>query len=884
MKKILLFAAAMLVAVNLMAVDYPLTVAGTVVTDANEDDVFGDGTVSFDNDEHALTLSNATINGHIWYHPSGTGTELTIKVVGKCVIKLDGSESSGAIYSQVYTTNIVGFGTNPELEISNINNVYSGSAIKAFASGSRALNISDVKLKVISDSDHAIDCASLYVGAGAFIDALGADDKRGIKCDNADISYTGTKLVYCTKNAVGKSGGHHMIIVPESEVVEYADVLVEGEKINQYTANDVFQNEVGDTWDNAKKKLTLKGENYSYDGTMPFLLFYAPSTIEFAGPMKSISSNSSHAIATTAGLTITGSAETSISSSEDCAIQVNPAGATTLTFQNANVMLSASDYGIKNTIPENAVNLVFNGSRVEMPNVKDIANASFSNCAIVGDGSGPFALDNGEFVDQLMCDPDCMPITTVRIDANPYPLSVNANTIYPYNAPDIMGDGKLSYNHATKTLTVAEGADLDIGLTTPTVEIDGQDLTIVFEGIPGSVYSDDNEVVKMLNGAGHKLTFISKAGFKTGIIDIRSDNDDAEPIIDASGAEVEFRGANAFSLWGESTYLNAPAIVADKLIVNAPLHLSNANTGSIADILEVGAIELNENLELDPGLTELQFNPTTKQVERKSGSDKILEVAFVAKELDNMVQLSVAGINVTKANMADVLGDGKVSYDAANEKLILNNASINLKNGIAIYEITGMAKLTIELIGTNSISCDKAHGIQTMCDLEIVGSGANPYLAVDVEADNDVYSGIHVFAENVTIKDATVAVTSRHSAVSAMSMGMTEGNLTVDNANLRAALEESTSTEALKGCQVLNMLNGVALRYDEPAWPMVTWNGNHFDGADLSHIWIGKNADFPTDVENTFVPAEKAVKVIRDGRLYIIRGEQVYTITGARVK
>jgi hypothetical protein len=60
----------MLLTVNLMAVDYPLSVAGTVVTDANEDDVLGDGTVSYDNDAHALNLYNANIEGSIWYHPA----------------------------------------------------------------------------------------------------------------------------------------------------------------------------------------------------------------------------------------------------------------------------------------------------------------------------------------------------------------------------------------------------------------------------------------------------------------------------------------------------------------------------------------------------------------------------------------------------------------------------------------------------------------------------------------------------------------------------------------------------------------------------------------------------------------------------------------------
>ncbi|MBO7458522.1 MAG: hypothetical protein J6T80_04625 [Paludibacteraceae bacterium] len=894
MKKLFLFAAMMLLTVNLMATDYPLSVADVVVTDANEDDVLGDGTVSYDDDTHILTLSNAHLTGSIWYHPAWTDdSEFSIYVVGKCSIILDGTSKAGAIYSQVARTNIVGFGQNPELEVSNLNHTGSGgAAIKAFGSGTQQeLHIDGLKVKATSDSDDAIDCSALNAKAGSFIDAQGGIDDRGIGCSKSSISYTETMLVYDLQNNPNGIADHnHMIIAPGMSVEEISDVLILGQPITNYTVNDVLQNGVGDTWDASKKILTLKDENISSTGDEAFLTFSTPATLSLqGGTYKSINNDTKPVIKTTANLTITGGPETSITTAYASALVAEPGtSAITIIFDKANIMtFGGSAYSIqKEGVGSGAVNLSFINSHVEMENVSGVASVNYENCAVVGMGSGPFIFDpyDGGFIDQSMCEPSCSPMTTIEINTDGYPLSVNAIPVFPYNASDIMGNGKISYNHNTQTLTVAEGADLDIGSTTPTVEVDDQDLTIVFEGIPGSVYSDDNEVIKMTNGTDHKLTIISKMGSTTGTINMRSDNNDQEAIIDATGADVEFRGVNKFSLWGESTYLDAPAIKAKKLIVNANLVVSNANTSTSADILENVPVELNENIELD-GL-DLQINTSTHEVEWKTASsDKIREVVFVAKDLDNSASLQVAGVNVTKLNKSDILGDGKISYDEANKKLTLDNARIITAAANAIYALTiPDDKLTIEVKGTSVISCDQIHGISSMVDLDIVGSGSAPYLSIDVEADGSAFMPIDLYSENLGVKDMTLLATTHHAAAAAISIGMIVGHLTVNNADLRAAIEDCDPSLVAINCNQLTLGAGVALRYDAPTWPMLTWEGSYFDGSDRTHIWIGKNADFPTDVENTFVPAEKAVKVIRDGQLFIIRGERIYTIQGALVK
>jgi len=897
MKKLFLLAATMLLTVNLMAVDYPLSVAGTVVTDANEDDVLGDGTVSYDNDAHALNLYNANIEGSIWYHPAwAEDSEFTIRINGKCAITLDGTSKAGAIYSQVARTNIVGFGTNPELTVSNIHHTStSGIAIKAFANGSaKELSIDGLKVTATSDTHYAIDCSELNAKAGSFIEATAGEDWPALSCKMNKIAYTETKLAYDLQNdPSGTLEDHnHIIIAPESTVEEISDVLIVGKPITNYTINDVLQNGAGDSWDAKKKVLTMRTENYYVSEDEILFNFSIPATLSFVGGInKSLSGGGTQpVIKTSADLTITGAPEVSLTASSASALVVEPgSSAVTVTFDKANFMtFSGNQYSIQKVGSGSGdVKLAFISSSINMLNVKDIADAKLEGCEVTGMGSGPFIFDPAYgFVDQMMCMPDCSPMTDVQIGAEGYPLSVNAIPVYPYNASDIVGDGKLSYNHATKTLTVAEGAALDIsGLSTATVEVDGQDLTVVFIGIPGSVYSDDNEVIKMTNGTGHKLTIVSEMGATTGTIDMRSDNNDQEAIIDATDADVEFRGVNKFSLWGESTYLDAPAIKAKKLIVNANLVVSNANTATTADILENVPVELNENIELDG--SDLQLNATTHMVEWKTPkADKIREVGLVAKELDESASLEVVGMKVTKLNKGDILGDGKISFDEVNKALTLDNATITATdaNAIQCNYLPG-GKLTIKVKGTNIISCDKVHGIIAIGeDIEIVGVGSAPYLSIDVEANGTDFMAYQSYAENLVVKDVTFLATSHHALGSVIHIGSLIGHLTVDNSDLRAALEEcSTSSPAIL-CNQLTMLNGVALRYDEPAWPMITWEGDHFDGTDRTHIWIGKNAEFPTDIEDIFVPVEKAQKVLLNGQIFILRGEHVYNMQGMMIR
>ena len=78
--------------------------------------------------------------------------------------------------------------------------------------------------------------------------------------------------------------------------------------------------------------------------------------------------------------------------------------------------------------------------------------------------------------------------------------------------------------------------------------------------------------------------------------------------------------------------------------------------------------------------------------------------------------IAVAGIEVTELNYTNVLGDGKVSYNATTHTLTLNNANIVPEDeAVGIY-YSGSDNLTISLIGSNSInsgSCSPIRGSET---------------------------------------------------------------------------------------------------------------------------------------------------------------------------
>ena len=138
--------------------------------------------------------------------------------------------------------------------------------------------------------------------------------------------------------------------------------------------------------------------------------------------------------------------------------------------------------------------------------------------------------------------------------------------------------------------------------------------------------------------------------------------------------------------------------------------------------------------------------------------------------------LTVAGKKVNSANAADVLGDGKVSYDSKTNKLTLNGATIapQEQEEAPGIDYTGTDNLTISFSGTNSItgasgcSAIRYNGeSQTPPTLTFESSSASSTLTLTETSSSVIQNfgnvlgvnGINEATGNVLKLDSEVAVT-----------------------------------------------------------------------------------------------------------------------------
>ena len=118
----------------------------------------------------------------------------------------------------------------------------------------------------------------------------------------------------------------------------------------------------------------------------------------------------------------------------------------------------------------------------------------------------------------------------------------------------------------------------------------------------------------------------------------------------------------------------------------------------------------------------------------------------------------VAGISVERTNKGDIFGDGTVSYDAGNNVLTFNNATIEYEDTVVYSAID----LHIQLIGENKIICtDEEYGIGIYAgdsrlnkDLAILGDGS-----LTIEFPNAGGEAAGISAANLTIASGLTVTT-----------------------------------------------------------------------------------------------------------------------------
>ena len=300
-------------------------------------------------------------------------------------------------------------------------------------------------------------------------------------------------------------------------------------------------------------------------------------------------------------------------------------------------------------------------------------------------------------------------VTIQKVDR--YNLYVKGTQVTSLNEEDVLGNGTVSFDPQTSTLTLMNAE------ITPT-------------GAPGIQSSIPNLNVMLVGG-----NFINISDDKEGIVLQKSSEDEA--------SEVVFYGGGTLNINTNGTALQTQADIAftDGVNVSAEstagagikgveasgmlpsLTISGETTTLKAKGADEGSVVAFRALNMTDNITIVEpVGATfTENVGITDAEGNLIVGEWVTIGAFEIYELFIAGTQVTSLNQADVLGDGTVSYDAETNTLTLNGADIEAEGeGLS----TQIDEVIIKLEGENSIEVPEGFGIYSDASFTITGPGS----------------------------------------------------------------------------------------------------------------------------------------------------------------
>lgn len=396
--------------------------------------------------------------------------------------------------------------------------------------------------------------------------------------------------------------------------------------------------------------------------------------------------------------------------------------------------------------------------------------------------------------------------------------------------------------------------------------IKGQINNISFKGI-NFIISDNNAAIKLDNGT--KTTFAPYGTGESHLYIISGTYG-----INASGVgEIDFgnnSGRDPITIYAGSTGIYGNN---DKPIVKvySDLDISCSNTG--LPMYKVN-LQMSNTRTSDFGG---DFDSGDGVFTKANGGDAdhvTFKYGFGTKLSGTAYPIEVAGVTITTGNAADVLGDGKVSYNASTNTLTLNNANVDGMYTPGI-RVTG-GGLNIKLNGSSAVQSSNPNGALYTVNGDLNISGGN--------SDSLFVFGRGMLGLNRMTRNYRTAITGGCyvSAIcrddnfiqSYRSAGIQSDSLYVNASTLYAENRSSNTT------------NKVSL---------YSYNANLEPGLLLVDAEIIKGEPNTPDplliaptsgqaIENIQVEGDQPQKILHEGQIYIFRGGKIYTVQGAQMK
>ncbi len=349
----------------------------------------------------------------------------------------------------------------------------------------------------------------------------------------------------------------------------------------------------------------------------------------------------------------------------------------------------------------------------DYPAVDDFGEIILENCTVTNPlGAKPDKVQSSSFQAICLNGEKVMGEVTIEKLAADYDIQVNGTQVSASNAADVLGDGKVSFDPATRILTLKSA---DIAATGKPAICSKSLMGIAVIGdcsLTSDVDALQVDENTAINGEG-KLVISSTGG---AAILAKSQLSISDIAVTASGLK---------GLWGQGEHAT--------LRMNKAELKAKGSEGSVGGFTAIsldgcrlvapnGAVNNNGQIEVNGALCteEVVINKTV------------------------YYPLYIFGKQVSSENYADVMGDGTVKFDSDNHILTLNGfkgETQDFTQGISVF--SDMDFITIDVHGENSIFTPY-FGIFLSAKTTITGDGK---LSVNSNSSSMVVNGVLLTVE-----------------------------------------------------------------------------------------------------------------------------------------
>lgn len=860
MKKQLFLIIAMLIACVsvVQADDYFLKVAGVFVTSDNCDNITGEGIsgkVTFDPETRTLTLENATIDAfnndgiemNIMYPNSsiGVGNDFTLELKGENKITVSRDNLFVCHAVQTFcTTYITGSGsleTNYDLEIDADCYISGGCSIKAEEIFTSDYYGTGYTLS-ISGADTEVELLSDYSGVSGY-DYFVLND--GLKIVKPKDGYYDDAEKYIV-NANGERA-LSVKISANDDGDDWPYIVVAGQLVTRENAGNVTGSGISGkvSYDHATATLTLDNATISYAG------YYSIVVSDDAGPIdhftvKLIGDN--HI-----------SNPTELSSRWDLHLNTTITGPGSLDLEgavniNGNNSLSidgdchiAASSLVAWDFPDYPLTVSGTGTEIVLS-----SNIFYFPSLTLNDGLGIVEPEGGRYV------ADYRVVTATGGEAEgviirvpkAYDLWVAGIQANEVNCADILGDGKVSYDDGTHTLTLNGATITNTGDSHEKASAYGRGISVEMAQLT-IVANGQNRITASEGGTG--ISYQGELTLKgSGTLNVKG----ADGLHTSFGTTLNITGG--LKLIAEGTADDGVGICGGYRMQTGEYYttmtVSGANTqvrakGREASIGRLDDLKLTDGIVINEPAGATFSNHAVSMSNGQVVAGQWVDIAQPYTAYD----LYVGGLRVNDHNCYDIDGTGKLKYDDATHTLTVGG-DITATEGCAIE--SQLEELRVELKGNIGISttAEGAAAIKTDGDLILHGTGSNTLTLTGAA------NAIRMTKGSLGISFVTVSA-SGHRAL--------EGNNDNNSCHLAIYGRDLTATSDEGEPAISGFRNGILLsgcEITEPAGGKIQ-NGAvvSADGQTASHVVISRLNNFPITVDNVAVSATNCDDILGNG-------------------